>query len=132
MAGSIVVEERYFERQRSVICKCTSDSIGNVSGTGFEVQGGNLYGLHYVPVTGVSDAFDLTATMKIPLNNGQSISLADCLGGQGANLSNSTDGDYIVLSEPHPLPPKSILTPTIANLGDTKVVYLIFNIWEEV
>lgn len=133
MAGSVTISKNeYFARQRSVICKCTSDASGDVSGTGFQVQGGNLYGITFFPVSGCSDLWDLTATMDKKLDDGTTLQLADVLDGQGANLSNSTNGDHVVLSEPFPLIPNSIITPIIANLGNAQTVYIAFDIWEEV
>lgn len=132
MAGSLTVQERYFGRQRAMICTCVSDASGNVNAKPFEVQGGNLYAIYVLPVSGVSDLWDLTLTCGIKFDDGTVITFADILSGEGANLSNSTDGDRIVLSEPWAIPPKSILTPVIANLGNAQTVYVIFDIWEEI
>lgn len=134
MAGSITFESpnSYFGRSRSVIAKCITDASGAVSGINFASQGGQLYSYAVLPTTGVTDLFDLTLKQTYRIKDGTDLSWADILGGQGANLSNSTNGDVIVLSEPAPIIPGSLLEPIIANGGNAQTIYLVFNFWEEV
>jgi hypothetical protein len=112
--------------------KCVSDASGDVTGHSFKVQGGDVYALTYIPETGCSDDWDVTIKAKYAKQNGDSFEIADILGGQGANLSNSTDGGWVNLSAPFPIVPGSTLTPIVDNLGNAQTVWIILNIWEEI
>lgn len=132
MAGSVSINQEYFGRKRSIIMKCTSDASGDVNGKGIQVQGGDIYAFSYVPESGCTDEWDITVTAKYTKPNGESIQIADALGGQGADLSNSTDGGWINLQAPFPIIPGTLLTPVLANLGNAQVVTIILHIWEEI
>jgi hypothetical protein len=136
MAGTVTINQEYLGRQRNVVAKCVSDSSGDVSGTPFAVQGGNLYAFKFLPVSGVSDNWDMTVTAKYTYPDGTSIQWADILNGEGADLSNSTKGGWVYLSKPFPLMTSRsgegmLLTPVISNLGNAQTVHVVFDIWEE-
>ena len=132
MAGSISIKRNIYDRRiRTMILLCTSDASGDVSGNPIPVPGGTFYNFGYIPVSGASDLWDIVIPMTYPLDDGNSISLADILNGDGANLSNSTNGGWVSLTNPCVAIENSIVTPTISNLGNAQSVYLLLHFWEE-
>lgn len=133
MAGSITNKrQEWFGRNRSIVMKCISDAAGAVSGIGDQIQGGSLYAISYLPESGCTDNWDITITAKYNLPSGDSLQWADALGGQGADLSNSTNGDWKYLQKPFPILPGMIITPVIAGLGNAQSVWIVLHIWEEI
>ena len=132
MAGTIAILENSLQDSiRSLIIKCTSDASGDASAP-IPVKGGVIYGFAFLPVTGASDLWDMVVPVKKTLPDGTAITFADLLGGNGADLSNSTNGDWKYLDYPTTIPKNCVITPTISNLGDEKEVYLMFFISEDV
>jgi hypothetical protein len=133
MAGTVtIISSEYFGRYRSVLIKCVSDASGDANGVEITDQGGVLASIAYLPVAGCSDEWDLTITMTYTMPDGTSITWADITNGDGADLSNSTDGAPVNMSSPFTILPGSKLTPIVANLGNAKTVYIVMNIWEEI
>lgn len=119
MAGSIVVT--------SVVADCgiqaikysvdwLSDAAGAVSGNSFDMGGGEILSVTFIPDGGGTQPTDL---YDVTLLDGNGV---DILSGLGANLSNvsasrvkpalSTYGRYMIQS--------GSFTPTIANAGNAK------------
>lgn len=132
MAGSITISQEYFYRKRSIICICTSDASGDVSGTKFKSQGGDLYAFGFVPGASVTDNWDITLKATYTKPDGTTIEWVDILNGQGSNLSNSTNGSWVNLSAPFPILPGMTLEPIIAGAGDAKTINTVFHVWEEI
>lgn len=132
MAGSISYNQVSFGRKRSVIARCTSDASGDVNSLPVYVQGGDLYAFGYVPVSGASDLWDLTLKATYTDRDGNQMEWADILSGDGANLSNSTNGGWVQLSTQFQLIPTMKLQPIVSNLGNVQSVNLVFHFWEEV
>ena len=132
MAGSMAINQEYFGRKRSVVCKCTVDASGGMSGIPFEVQGGELYAFAFVPGAGVTAAWDLVLKAKYRKPDGTTIEWADILGGDGANLSESTNGGNKALSTGFGLLNHMVLEPVISNAGNATVIHIVFYMWEEI
>ena len=132
MAGTTVLKNDHQNRVRTITLKCVSDASGDVSDTPIAYSGGTLYAFDYLPVTGVTDLWDIVVAAKIALPDGTSLTFADILGGSGANLSNSTNGGWVNLSNPKVIPPGSVITPAISNAGNAQTIYLLLHFWEEV
>ena len=134
MPGSVTKHNVYFNKIRSLVYQWTVDASGDMSGTITEVNlpGGTLYNFISVPGAGVTDAFDVTLSAKMTLPNGNTVTIADVLGGQGANLSNSVNGAWAALSEPFPVMYDTRFALTVDNAGDAKSGTLIFFFWDEI
>ena len=133
MAGSVTKHNVYANRIRSLVYEWTCDASGDVSGSTTEVNlpGGSLYTFLSVPKSGVTDAFDVTMSAKMTLPNGNTVTVADVLGGQGGNLSNSTNGEWEFLNTPFPMMFDTRLALTIANAGNAQSGTLIFFIRDD-
>ncbi len=132
MPGTMEITQEFFGRKRAVVCKCTVDASGDMSGMPFTVQGGELYQFAWVPGAGVTTLFDLTLKAKYRKPDGTIIEWADVLGGQGANLSESTNGGNTALSPGFGLLPGMTLEPILSNAGNATHVHIIFYVWEEI
>lgn len=111
------------------------DASGDVNGITVPVKAGILYAIALDPESGVSDLYDLTivATWKIvavPAGTVRTIEWADMLGGQGANISNSANGQIIYLTKPFPMSTGTV-APVITNAGNAQSGTLILYFWEE-
>lgn len=132
MAGSAVVENKIINRSRTITWEWTSDASGDVSSVdSVVVPGGTASFFHSVPGAGVTDEFDVTVKATRTLDSGNSYSVTDILSGDGANLSNSTDGEGIPLSVPFTLGHQTTLELVIANAGNAKSGTFVLTIWEE-
>lgn len=132
MAGSAVVENKIINRTRTITWEWTSDASGDVSDVGsVVVPGGTVSFLASVPGSGVTDAFDVTIKATRTLESGNSMVIADVLSGDGADLSNSTDGQGVILSTPFTLGHQTTLEPVIAAAGNAKSGTLQLTVWEE-
>jgi hypothetical protein len=134
MAGSVdIISNDRTDRVRTIILKWTSDASGNVSDVGgVSLPGGTLYAFSQLPGAGVTNEFDLTVPCEIILADGNTITFADALGGEGADLSNSTDGAAVMLSTQFAIPYNAMLELSISNAGNAKSGYIILFVWEEV
>ncbi len=97
-----------------------TSSAGGAATKIWDGLSGVLVETEYVPGAGCTADWDLT----IPVTNG----VADALGGNGADLSESTDGGKITTQKYFC---GDTITVTVANLGDTKTVRIRLFVWTE-
>jgi hypothetical protein len=125
MAGTISVSAaEIVGKATRYTVQWTSDSSGAVSGNSFDVKGGGLLQLKFIPGSGgtqPTDAYDVV------INDADGI---DVLRGGGANLSNAVgsystppDGAPVLLLEAGPL------TPVISNAGNAKSGTIVLYFW---
>ena len=133
MPGSVIKENVYANRIRMIVFEWTSDASGDVSGPEAEVNipGGSLYAMLAVPKSGVTDNYDVTVSMRKNFQTCTAITIADILGGDGANLSNSTNGQLVLMGKPVPLLPDARLSLVVANAGDAQSGTIVLVIWDE-
>ena len=134
-AGSIyVTTEQIMPKLRSYQIAWTSDASGDVNTTTFRMKAGLIFKYAADPEAGVTDAYDFTLpvawNIATSATTTRTIEWADALSGDGANLSNSADGEILDLSIQFPVP-TCVATPTIANAGNAKSGTIIIYIWEE-
>lgn len=133
MAGSITkYSNERIGNWRIITLKWTADASGDVTDA-IEIQlpTCQVNSFLSVPITGVSDDFDLTLPVTIPLPDGSSVDIADALSASGSNLSNSTDGEAVNLGTPFPLPHGSKLKVKVDNAGNATSGYLWLMLWQE-
>lgn len=119
MAGSITVTSAVADCGVQAVkysVDWTSDAAGAVSGNAFDMDGGEILSVTFVPDGGGTQPTDLYDVTLLDANN------VDILGGLGANLSNSassrvkpalsTYGRYMIQA--------GSFTPTITNAGNAK------------
>lgn len=131
MAGSVETRIDHEGPITQIAWYCTSDASGDVSGNGSYKISGTLMQLQYIPETGCSDNWDLTITGANTITASgvdATKTLADVLQGNGANLSNSTNGG---VADTLTYLRNTTITPVIANLGNAKSVTLILYVWRE-
>jgi hypothetical protein len=116
-----------------IVFEWTSDASGDVSGPEAEINipGGSLYAMLAVPKSGVTDAYDVTVSMRKNFQTCTAIAIADLLSGDGANLSNSTDGQLVLMGQPIPLLPDARLSLVVANAGNAQSGTIVLVIWDE-
>jgi len=131
-AGSVDTDNKIMNRTRVIVWEWTSDASGDVSGEGTVViPGGHISFFASIPQSGVTDNFDVTVKATRTIDNGNSYEIADVLSGQGANLSNSTDGEPIALSTPCTVGPQTTLELVVANAGNAQSGTFVLTVWEE-
>ena len=133
-AGSTKITAKRDGKIEFVTIAWTSDASGDVSSAGsYNTRGGTLYAFLYDPETGVTDLWDFTleaSWVVLTESSSRTIELVDVTGGDGTNLSNSTDGDYVSLGSPVGLP-SCTLTPTVAGAGNAQSGTIVLLIWNE-
>jgi len=133
MAGSAtIISNTLHGKWRTIIWEWTSDASGDVSSVGsLSIPSGSVNTFLSVPKSGVTDNFDLVLTGSILLKTGVRVAVADLLHGTGANLSNSTDGEFKNVDVVLPLPHNVEIAPVIAAAGNATSGYLFLFCWEE-
>jgi hypothetical protein len=138
-AGSAKAEEHRAGRTRFVTWTWTADASGDVSGTvlgqfTIDIRGGVAYGLLADPEAGVSADYDVTIqaawTVTTEAGAARTIEFADVTSGNGTDLSNSANGQYLAFAKPFPLESCN-LTLTVANAGNATSGTIVLLVWEE-
>lgn len=132
-AGTMEITRISQGKQVHVTVAWTSDASGDCDAESFTFRGGTLVAFWADPESGVSDLYDLVlnAAWAIKAESAtRTIDFNDVLEGEGANLSNSANGEYIKLVYPALLP-SCTLSPIISNAGNAQSGTLDFVFWEE-
>jgi len=133
MAGSAtIIKNKREGSYREIIWKWTSNGSGAVNGVGkIHVPQGTIVGMWSDPGSGVSDNWDVTLPGTVILPNGETTSVTDMLNGNGADLSNSTNGEIVNLDVTLFVPNNTEIGLSITNAGSEVSGYFMLFIWEE-
>lgn len=118
---------------QTVTIAWTSDASGDMDVGEFQIRGGTLSAFHHDPESGVSDLYDVVVNVEWDVKTESStrtIDFNDALGGQGANLSNSVNGDLVYLIKPWPHP-ASKFTVVVSNAGNAQSGTIVLWFWVE-